>query len=182
MRNLFTADCHFGHKNIISYCNRPFKSLEEMDATIIKNWNNKVKPEDVVIHDGDFCFKNSKGAIHRGEGNIFPAIYYEKQLNGKIIFIKGSHDKNNSCKTCIHNMKIELGGKRINIVHNPAHAITGVDFNIVGHVHQCWKFKRVFKGKKPIEMVNVGMDVWGFQPVTIEEILSEYTKWKRTLK
>ena len=106
----FTADTHFGHSNIIIYANRPFlregdlddkrhwvnqdiacRRVEEMNRTLIKNWNDRVKPEDTVFVAGDFCFKNSAGG-KPGEGMIHKAEYYRSQLNGNIIFVKGNHD------------------------------------------------------------------------------------------
>jgi calcineurin-like phosphoesterase family protein len=55
MTIFFTSDTHFNHKNIIKLCNRPFTSIEEMNEKIIENWNNIVKPEDIVWHLGDFA-------------------------------------------------------------------------------------------------------------------------------
>lgn len=42
------SDTHFNHKNIIDYCNRPFKDIDEMNNTIIYNWNRIVKKDDIV--------------------------------------------------------------------------------------------------------------------------------------
>ena len=47
------SDTHFGHTNVIKYCNRPFESSDEMDKTIIKNWNNTIKKYDKVFLLGD---------------------------------------------------------------------------------------------------------------------------------
>lgn len=49
----FTSDLHFGHENVIKFDNRPFRSVEEMDAELISRWNNKVKKGDLVYVLGD---------------------------------------------------------------------------------------------------------------------------------
>jgi len=54
MNYFFTADEHFGHANIIKYCNRPFKNTDEMDSVIIERHNEVVKEDDIVVHAGDF--------------------------------------------------------------------------------------------------------------------------------
>ena len=78
----FITDTHFHHSNIIKYCNRPFKDVNEMNETIINNWNNIVTNDDTVYHLGDFCL-SSDDEIK----NIF------KRLNGNIILIRGNHDE-----------------------------------------------------------------------------------------
>ena len=70
--NYFTSDLHLGHRNIIRLCNRPFATIEEMDETLIRNWNAKVTNGDTVYILGDLLFRNEK-----------PAEEYLKQLKGK---------------------------------------------------------------------------------------------------
>lgn len=74
----FTSDTHFGHANIIKYCNRPYKDVNEMDEALIKNWNAKVPVDAIVYHLGDFAFRDAGG--------------YARRLNGKIRLIRGNHD------------------------------------------------------------------------------------------
>lgn len=181
IRYFFTADTHFGHENIIRYCQRPFKSVTHMDRELLRRWNERVKKEDVVFIVGDFCFKNSKGG-KRGEGLLFPAIYWKSKLNGSIIPIKGNHDRNNSNKTIIERLVISYGRKRVNLVHNPDHIDINYEINFTAHVHNHWKIKRVKRGQAFTDCINVGVDVWNFYPVTFEEIMSRYAKWKRNIK
>ena len=78
----FTADEHYGHMNIIRYCDRPFSSIAEMDREIIRRHNSVVSDSDTVIHAGDFTL-----------GSREVARTYQKQLRGKHIFLRGSHDR-----------------------------------------------------------------------------------------
>lgn len=82
----FDGDQHYGHRSrsggIIAYCNRPFVDLEEMREAFIANHNEIVRPKDTTVHAGDF----SKLSVEK-------TIEIIKRLNGKHIFIKGSHDK-----------------------------------------------------------------------------------------
>lgn len=177
----FSADLHLGHFNIIKYCGRPFKSLDHMNETIIRKWNERVKPNDTVYHVGDFCFKNSKGG-KRGEGVPVKASEWEKRLNGKIIAIKGNHDKNNSLLTPIERLSIYYGGKRINLVHNPEYADVNYNINLTGHVHEKWKVMRIKRNWHYTDCINVGVDVWNFYPVTFDELMNRYHKTKKQLQ
>lgn len=77
----FTADTHFGSERTLTLSRRPFKTVEEMDETLINNWNSVVGKDDIVWHLGDF-------------GN------YEvvKRLNGKINLIWGNYEFNEFIK------------------------------------------------------------------------------------
>lgn len=55
----FTSDMHFGHRNIMKFCNRPFNSVEEMDEALINNWNAVVEESDIVFNLGDFAYASN---------------------------------------------------------------------------------------------------------------------------
>ena len=103
MKYFFTSDTHFGHENIIEYCGRPFKDVTHMNEELIRRWNARVTPDDVVFHLGDFSMMG--GAVSK----------FYKRLNGNIIWIKGNHDK----KPIIMDMLIEHGGHIWHLTHKP---------------------------------------------------------------
>lgn len=81
MKFFIISDTHFGHENVIKYCNRPFANAKEMDEAMIKNWNEVVSNKDTVIHLGDFGL---------GSKEYIKSIL--QRLNGRKILIKGNHD------------------------------------------------------------------------------------------
>ena len=80
--NYYIADMHLGHKNVLKFDSRPFESVEEMNKTLIANWNAKVTDEDDVWLLGDFCYRSDKDPS-----------FYLKKLKGRKHLIIGNHDK-----------------------------------------------------------------------------------------
>lgn len=78
-----TSDLHFNHANILKYepQTRPFKSIQEMNETLVHNWNNVVRAEDTIYVIGDFFM----GQLQ----DIEPIL---SQLNGNIKLVRGNHD------------------------------------------------------------------------------------------
>jgi calcineurin-like phosphoesterase family protein len=176
MNIFFTADNHFFHKNIIEYCNRPFKSLEGMNLIMIRNWNSRVKKEDMIFIIGDFIFTNTLGG-KAGEGEKINVKEFVSQLNGNKIFIEGNHCRNNRINSHIQKLVLDYGGNKINLVHNPEHADYRYIINLTGHIHEKWEIKRYRYGALFTDCINVGVDVWNFMPINWEEINKRYSKW-----
>ena len=78
----FIADFHFGHNNVIKYCDRPFKTTTEMNTAMIKNFNKVVGKNDVVYILGDISWLNTQSTKQ-----------IIKSLNGFKFLIKGNHDR-----------------------------------------------------------------------------------------
>lgn len=76
------GDCHFGHRNIIKYCNRPFIDVEDMTRKQISYWNSVVGKNDIVYVVGDFALCGKQKIIEIGQ-----------QLNGRKRLILGNHDQ-----------------------------------------------------------------------------------------
>lgn len=57
-QRFFTADLHLGHRAIVDHCHRPFASVEDMDARLIGNINEKVGRGDLLYILGDFSLGN----------------------------------------------------------------------------------------------------------------------------
>lgn len=124
------ADTHLNHRNIIQYCDRPFSSVEEMNKTIINNWNSVVGKYDIVYVLGDFALCGKDKIIELG--NL---------LNGRKRLILGNHD-GASLDTYhaagfeyIYNHSIILDEFYI-LSHYPQFITpNGLYANIFGHIH-----------------------------------------------
>ncbi len=173
---LYTADPHFDHANIIKLCKRPFKNINEMQNVLVDKWNAKVSNSDDIYILGDFTFGVSAG------------IDFIKRLNGTKHFITGNHDhvamkklvnmkatsgKGSPLDKCFFHgsmLDIKDGNQRISLCHYPVYEWNGSfkgAIHLHGHCHG-----NIGKSFKP-NAYDVGVDLWNFEPVTLEEILND---------
>lgn len=141
-RNIWVvSDTHFSHTNIIKYCDRPFKTAEEMDWYMVEKWNSVVKPEDKVYHLGDVYMTAKRDYI----GNLL------SKLNGHKRLILGNHDNGKDQVLQRYFEKVEMWRMfpefGLLLTHVPVHKNAlnksgrngNPDFeltNIHGHIHQ----------------------------------------------
>ena len=77
-----TSDHHFNHTKIIEYCDRPFDSTSDMNEYMIAKWNSVVRPDDMVLHLGDF-------ALGMNEEEVTALV---SKLHGTITLVRGNHE------------------------------------------------------------------------------------------
>ncbi len=157
----FISDLHDGHANIIKYCNRPFANVEEMRATIVKNWNTVVKPEDEVWNLGD---------VSRHHETVKDLL---SQLNGKHYLIIGNHDENAKKMKeagfieAHQSWRMKIGNKTVILTHRPS-PLTGYDVGrwlIHGHTHN--HAPHVDRDKK---WLNVSCEWLNYFPMSEQEV------------
>lgn len=160
------SDTHFGHSNILKFLDskgetfRKFSSLEEMDETMIENWNKTVRPQDLVYHMGDVYF---------GEG--YKHLW---RLNGHKRLIVGNHDDIMNPRLHNHFEKVMLWRlfKEFNCImtHVPLHrdSFGKASINLHGHIHQT-------PSPGTGEYINCCVEWNNYTPVHIEDMVKKKT-------
>ncbi len=168
MTTWFTADTHFGHKNIIKYAHRPFTTIGEHDETLIKNWNDCVLKGDTVYHLGDFAFSRKTEDISK----------LVLQLNGSIHLIYGNHDdkqvKRAKGFAWQGDMKyVRVEGQRIMLCHYAMRvwrASYKGSWMLYGHSHATLEPKVYGMSE------DVGVDNWWYGPVAFHTLVDLMSK------
>ena len=179
MTVFYTSDEHYGHRNIITYCNRPFRDTEEMTEELVRRHNAVVSANDLVYHLGDFALD---------ERLVEPTL---KRLTGKHRLIVGNHDRCHPCRGGFKKARqryigygfedvlVRMSEPLFDAEHLP-YAGSGDHVEkeryaewrpknrgrwlLHGHIHTLWKVRD--------RMINVGVDVWDYAPVTLDSLLA----------
>lgn len=175
MNTWFTGDQHFDHEQVIEYCGRPWPKVKKMNNGIIGRYREVVKPEDTVYFVGDISLRGS-------ENFGYYRRLLTKTLPGRKILILGNHD---GLKPFAY---VEAGFESVHtslviqdwdsneyiLNHDPAPScIDRKKIWLCGHVHELFLTCR--------NVINVGVDVWDFYPVSFNRIYEMAQKMRRVL-
>ncbi len=175
----FIADPHFGHQNCLHLSNRPFDTIEEMNETIIANWNRRVTGSDSVYILGDMFFR-----CEDPESIL-------KRLHGRKHLLIGNHDgswlkkvdTDRYFKSVSHMTETSDGAHALTLCHYPLLSWNHQKraFMIYGHIHTNtdMDFWPLIEARP--QMLNAGVEINGYQPVTFDELIENNTKFKAAL-
>jgi calcineurin-like phosphoesterase family protein len=159
MPRYFTSDTHFGDHRVLNLYHRPFATVAAMDEALIAAWNATCGPDDEVWHLGDFARTASQAAA------LLP------RLNGRKHLVVGNNDPEPNAAVGWRSIQpyaeLDEDGRKLVLCHYPFRSWNGQHrgaINLHGHSH----------GRmKPLpRQFDVGVDVRGFRPVTLEELLA----------
>ena len=179
--DFYISDTHLGHENILSQCRPQFTSIEQMNQTIIDNINRKTTRKDRLYIVGDFSFRS-----HTPVTEFLDAIKPQK------ILIVGNHDRDWLKKLSQEEIdhyfigvypqhSVKKNGIELHFNHFPQLAwnrshFFGQSLSICGHIHND-RTEALAAQLFPLVncQFNAGVDINGFEPVTIEELIANNT-------
>lgn len=181
----FISDTHFGHYNIVHKFTwpdtdtplRPFSSVEEMDETMVENWNSVVKPQDKVYHLGDAVIKkkdlsifdrlNGRKTLVMGNHDIFYSKEYLKYFDNLRSY--KIYPKHGIIFSHIPIYEKQLEGRFKYNVHGHLHG------NLVGKtLYKGWFNKKIFIPDK--RYLNICVEHINYTPISFDEILIKLGK------
>lgn len=173
----FTADLHFGHRGVLRHCRRPYESLEEMEQSLISNWNDTITEQDTIYILGDFSFSG-----------LAKTLSVLERLNGRKHWITGNHDKALMKKEAMQEhfesigpykeIKLQLpdGNQDVVMSHYPMLTWNKAHYGSwMLHGHSHGTLKHPYSGMR---LLDVGVDTNDLRPYSVQQI-AEYMQGRK---
>jgi len=191
----FTSDTHFGHRNILAYCDRPYLDVDNMNADLVDRAAAKLADGGELWHLGDVAL-----------GNLDSTLAHLGRIPADVTLVAGNHDRCHPCNGArsarfvdIYRERCRLAnlvltsttttlstGLTVTVCHFPYAdpAATGLEDRhgrIIKDQFAAWRAPNngawLLCGhvhgswRQRGRMINVGVDAWGGDPVSEAKII-----------
>lgn len=202
------SDLHLNHQNIIKFCRdeefAPTQSgLDDMNWTLLANWNQHVSSEDTVVYVGDFAWYRNEDRnpiTQRKVDNLW------RTLNGNKVFVQGDHDHvvPTSAADDVYSVEIQHGDHAFFVSHFPGDTPESLPgkgmpesfadrlpvmyadrvntWRIHGHHHNNWP--DIYPLSNPdLRTINCSVELTDYRPITMDEVtrIVEQDDWIHSL-
>lgn len=168
----FSSDLHLGHHNAIQFNNRPFATVEEMNETIIHNFNSVVKKNDRLYLLGDITHR-----IPETQANELIS-----RLKGRKILLRGNHDRQydpSLFEEICDYKEFNLEKLKYVLIHYPLmewnRSRHNNSIHLHGHIHSDGQYNQNNR-ENGIMRYDVGVDANGYAPVSLAHIQEYFNK------
>ena len=160
-----TSDWHLWDARILGQERRPFKSLDQMHEALVRNWNQRVRRDDIGVHLGDVVSMDFEGTPNQ-------VAQVVRRLRGRLVLLRGNHDRGWG-----NEWWLEAGFERVvdqplqifevAFTHEPARVLPQGLVNVHGHFHR----ECIEEGAGT--HFNVAADLWNYRPVRLGELVPQ---------
>jgi len=181
LTRFFVSDHHIDHVNIITFCDRPFASVKEMNEKLLEFHNSVVRPSDHVTFLGDVTMRRGG----RADQEWF--IKEMKKYNGHKRLHLGNHDHfpisvylMAGFEKIYSTWRDEHGILYSHIPVHPKSMGTHIA-NVHGHIHNLRPFEPVIQvdGEGRIRYkpyINVSVEAIDYLPISHEDLMQKILK------
>lgn len=162
MTRFVISDLHLAHANIIDYCDRPFEDVDEMNRTLVRNWNRVVDEGDTVIVVGDLVM-----------GDHDEAMKWAERLSGTLLLVPGNHDDivaEDAPFPVVDSCTVSHGKYEFGVGHRPSET-PDADWELYGHLHNNDLETHPFIDPQR-NRVNVSAELVQYEPIALGELCS----------
>lgn len=167
------SDTHFGHQKLIDTGYRPM----DYNDLLFNNLEKYVSKNDVVIHLGDFAFKNASRIA-----DVYCKIIWRKLATSWLV--RGNHDKsatwylNHGFDFCADKIESNIYGEKILFSHRPINFndYKNITLNIHGHLHRNTYRSEEYKNLLTEKHFLYSAEIENYKPITLNQIISKQHK------
>ena len=184
----WTSDWHLNSEIVRQTSHRPWKTVEEMNAVLLKTVVFK-SSSDQVIHVGDLIQSGKDRGTEIAKDKQLTWDQIARKCICQLICVEGNHDASNDVPFICRSMKTRVGNYKITVGHYPTWYeeaagtyVIGLPgrptVHICGHVHEAWKV--AFDKKNCILNINVGIDAHKYKLLSdakLVELIDRAIAW-----